>query len=88
MGSTTNIAVKVALVNAEIYIYSVQNVDWQIMQQIFGHLDVHTSSSIVFDSFLTDLDSCGIEWCVAILIRANQNNMLEPWQAFGLTKFI
>ena len=105
MSSSADKRVQVCLSDFEVDIYPVDHVDWKLIENIFGHLDVDFSSFAIVEKrikllnvlrlyllwlkfgFVRDLDSSWIERRVHILIRADEDDVLEPLKTFFLRQF-
>ena len=81
--------VEVGLLYVEV---NIESVDYLLAgapaQDVIHHLYVGAAFLVVLRCVTADLDPRGIEWGVLILVRADQEYVLEPFDTFLLTQLV
>lgn len=84
VGRSSDHRVQTCLFNVEVDIETVKHLEGDITEERVDHANVAVAASDVFGSLFADLDPSRVERSVLVLVRADQDHVLEPPEAFFL----
>jgi len=89
VSSPPNHTVQVGLFDIEVNVESVHRIQiGASAQDVVHHLDVSVTSLWILCGIAADLNTGGVERCVLVLVRGDEDDVLEPLRPLLLTEAV